>query len=813
MELQTRLNSNLSEPNRNNILQCQFQAEMKSNLIQTSLNSNCVILPDNQRLGAVHQDLAVGDPLRMSAKSVNQPTSRPIVIGNLAGAGLLTSLNKLEQGKSLGLSQESSLINRPIINFIPVILQKPTPLAPKEFSNTAEQTNIFVQKVEKHPGNTFPGEKSDSEHINIFKPSLSSSDTLIINSPAESNSGPANMPTYSSAYSYPNSLVINSKSAVNESSFSLIRDLSDKSISLESIPTVTLFKSDGIELQEVSNDVIGQQVVELESANSPTLHRITIVGNNQIPTSILQLIKQEKENSNSYSSSNSDVQGSSKGRKLPEETSQQVDNSDTETDNDDTVFESCPQSKTKLQKADTLILRTEESNTVSKSSSLTTAATIILPTEPELRHSNTEDKISEGFSFSSLSIGSAISMDTALESLPLTFDNNTSKSSRDSKLTIGVSEPMNRSLYLMTGDGQLTAVRLITSDLCDISLLNQIGLMSNCFVNSPSHYPDSGSPAEGNVKIVEVKETQTELAFGANNILFKSLDQGFSNDSLYNIEAVSSSKLPDQMDNSSSSLTMISESYIPKSNTHPTIDILQEAVIPQCISITGSLQPHSQDLKYGSMPSHTPEPHLPDPSSFNISADSRKFKCMQCEEIFSNKGELDKHGKSHVQFFKCDLCNAKFNRLGNFTRHRKIHNLQPGNPNLFKCNDCGREFLQRCDLKRHLLIHTKQEPYRCEKCGKGYIRHSDLVVHLRFHNKDKAFKCTMCDKKFFQSGDLGRHVRKAHKPNSQLTCGHCERKYACETTLLRHMKAKHKDIIMQTINQRLKETDCTREEQ
>ncbi|XP_064600444.1 zinc finger protein 236-like [Liolophura sinensis] len=161
--------------------------------------------------------------------------------------------------------------------------------------------------------------------------------------------------------------------------------------------------------------------------------------------------------------------------------------------------------------------------------------------------------------------------------------------------------------------------------------------------------------------------------------------------------------------------------------------------------------------------------------------------------------------KKPPHIFRCDLCSATFNRLGNYSRHRMIHTVHVKDDYRYKCEHCERMFLQKCDLKRHQLIHTKEEPYKCSVCSKGYIRQSDLRVHMRFHNREKVFKCSYCPKNFYQSGDLNRHVRSVHLQTKMLTCGHCDQPYgyAKEATLIRHMQTKHKDIIRQSLKQKL----------
>ncbi|XP_005092206.1 serendipity locus protein H-1 [Aplysia californica] len=673
------------------------------------------------------------------------------------------------------------------------------------------------------------------------KPALMSSDTLLL----------------SSALSLPSdALSINSVSVLSEDSitktilskekslfsidkpFSLLSDISDRSVSLESIPSVSVFNPSANNAKVINAigtisacDKISPPNTLLSSSTLANAG-VAVLGGHRIPQSVFLLVKQAKAPASSVPADTAagvpPQEKSNMGSKydncdkLPlvlmdfqsssqEETSNQQlqtaveDKNDTDTeltDNEDVKQDS-------LTRSDTVILETDKPSSSRASQLIASEETLILSEEEKSKQPEEPDRLSEGFSFKTLSTLSA--------STPESSSHVSDNASTDSKsfvqsasmggsqlpnlsripLSIVLNSSTNNSVndvFLSYGDGQVPMLRCLSGDLLDISGLLQMGQYNNAFIMPGSQQAVASAVTVGEAQPVQVsaKETQTDIVLGTNAVFFHPSN-------------LTSNSESEGSDASHATLVNVTPSAH-SSNIPATVIMTEEAS-------TGNAEPFLQPVSCSEIYSNqcnaqdaisSEEPAVEDAVEAPC-----LFPCVNCEETFKSKMELTKHERTHKKTFKCDLCNASFTRMGNFTRHRKIHNLQSETQNVYNCDVCGREFLQRCDLKRHLLIHAKQEPYRCEKCGKGYVRRSDLVVHMRFHNKDRAFKCSSCDKKFFQTGDLNRHVRRAHRPNSQLTCGHCDRKYACETTLIRHMKASHKDIILRTVHQKLQETDSS----
>ncbi|KAI8774582.1 zinc finger protein 616 isoform X1 [Biomphalaria glabrata] len=544
-------------------------------------------------------------------------------------------------------------------------------------------------------------------------------------------------------------------SQIYENPFQLIKSISDGPVSLESIPTISLFKPNLGESSPVDN--APQEVVDEPSSSDHclTLNTPAVLGTDKMPPSLLVYIKQHQNNiankNKLYLSSVSHVESTE-----PSKTMSHIDdNDDTDTEiNDSSSEPSCDKTVSgkslySLPTSDTVILD-EDKYVPATKNHLQCDDTLILNQETEVHHN----------------LNTTSSMPTVLDNVTTISDRNVSGDiipilplESSSQLSAPL-EPIKKTLYFLSSDGQLTAISL-TPQL--LTAINEAAV----------------------IKQSEAKATQTDLVFGTGNLFFKSLvtssdnQNSCSRDQLCDVSSVGETTL----------VTFSNDNQSLYDNSVDNVDKINN------ISSQRLIELHSQipDAENQTDPIGSFHP------SNNLVIHKAPLVKTDCHKEINSKPDFKNQAKSLTKVYQCDLCIAKFTRLGNFTRHRKIHNLHSESQPLFKCETCGREFLQRCDLKRHMLIHTKQEPHRCDQCGKGYIRRSDLVVHLRFHNKDKAFKCSLCEKQFFQTGDLSRHIRRAHKPSSQLTCGHCDRKYARETTLIRHMKTMHKDIIVHTV--------------
>jgi hypothetical protein len=117
-----------------------------------------------------------------------------------------------------------------------------------------------------------------------------------------------------------------------------------------------------------------------------------------------------------------------------------------------------------------------------------------------------------------------------------------------------------------------------------------------------------------------------------------------------------------------------------------------------------------------------------------------KYVCGECEQMFTIKGALCKHKRTHFKV-------------------------------VFGCGYCNKEFTQRCQLNYHRCIHTKELPFMCEICGKCFRTSMNLDSHKYVH-KPPSYTCQICSKKFNSSICLA-HYKKVHSTDMQLMCEVC----------------------------------------
>ncbi len=112
------------------------------------------------------------------------------------------------------------------------------------------------------------------------------------------------------------------------------------------------------------------------------------------------------------------------------------------------------------------------------------------------------------------------------------------------------------------------------------------------------------------------------------------------------------------------------------------------------------------------------------------------FICKICGRVFSGKGYLTMHERTHKNKpeYTCALCKKRF------LQQSKLKNHIDGHLGVkkFKCEICKRDFTQKSSVTRHMLMHTGERPYSCEICHKPCRQISNLVEHKQTHvNKEQ----------------------------------------------------------------------------
>jgi len=82
----------------------------------------------------------------------------------------------------------------------------------------------------------------------------------------------------------------------------------------------------------------------------------------------------------------------------------------------------------------------------------------------------------------------------------------------------------------------------------------------------------------------------------------------------------------------------------------------------------------------------------------------------------------------------------------------------------FTCDKCGKQFTEKCNLTRHQKTHVQSsQTYSCGVCGKEFKRADHRKRHQEVHDQRLFFECPHCTSSFTREPDLRRHVSNRHK--------------------------------------------------
>ncbi|XP_068087081.1 zinc finger protein 41 homolog isoform X3 [Anabrus simplex] len=116
---------------------------------------------------------------------------------------------------------------------------------------------------------------------------------------------------------------------------------------------------------------------------------------------------------------------------------------------------------------------------------------------------------------------------------------------------------------------------------------------------------------------------------------------------------------------------------------------------------------------------------------------------------------ITNHNQKPKRTFACQECSKVFSTKGNLLHHMRSHNgEQP-----FECQVCGRRFSFNCNLNTHLLTHSGTKPFKCDICEKSFVTKGNLMTHSRTHTGEKPFECPHCQKGFAVKDNLLRHLK------------------------------------------------------
>lgn len=626
--------------------------------------------------------------------NADQTLIHPVVLGNISGANLLAAAIRSKQEQLQAPLYLNHQLGGQLMNVMPLFIQQPensphmtktwpvstatvlmsSACLPSQFQDMGKQR---VHEPQYKPSDELTASGSFTKHDSelCFRAPLSSSDTIILStSLSSSNTVPTSSLTLLSNDSLLGKILKQDLSLVSSSGkpFSLLPGISDRSVSLESIPSLDLLQPDEENVSNLSllkpdaTDAVG---VAADAGHVTSGLTVVDLTRNAASDLCAQTGKDEEAEGNS--DTDTEMQGEEVPPNKPKESN---------LIRSDTVILNNEDQRTR---SDTLILIvSKDQSPVCPEPGLQSSGTVFLTREEEEVHSG--EKLPNSFGLMSANLSNSSPSEIHInESLGYKTDivshSLVNQPSTPHITSLLQNELINKSLYIMTNDGQLTAFRYIPSDPLDITQPSQLRVITRRTDGFPPFMYESCSDVAE--RTVEAKETQTELA-GTNTVFFRSLDQAHG-ENIYSFDHLGSTAFTESSPTQPSSVTsaaVINNSAVQSGHNLLPAEKFQgsdalpgEAVTYENIG-SCNLPSLPQGVECSITPLQTSEPGLPNTS---CASDSCPFQCMECHEKYETKQELVTHEKLHKKGFKCDLCNATFTRVGNFTRHRKIHNLQP----------------------------------------------------------------------------------------------------------------------------------------
>ncbi|KAH8233914.1 hypothetical protein KR032_003668 [Drosophila birchii] len=144
----------------------------------------------------------------------------------------------------------------------------------------------------------------------------------------------------------------------------------------------------------------------------------------------------------------------------------------------------------------------------------------------------------------------------------------------------------------------------------------------------------------------------------------------------------------------------------------------------------------------------------------NQAAKNYRFKCEECQKMYSTSMGLSKHRQFHCpaaecnqekKTHSCEECGKLYTTIGALKMHIRTHTLP------CKCPICGKAFSRPWLLQGHIRTHTGEKPFQCPDCPRSFADRSNLRAHQQTHVDVKKYACQVCHKSFSRMSLLNKH--------------------------------------------------------
>ncbi|EDV99273.1 protein snail [Drosophila grimshawi] len=148
-------------------------------------------------------------------------------------------------------------------------------------------------------------------------------------------------------------------------------------------------------------------------------------------------------------------------------------------------------------------------------------------------------------------------------------------------------------------------------------------------------------------------------------------------------------------------------------------------------------------------------------NAVNVSAKNYRYKCDNCQKMYSTSMGLSKHRQFHCPAAECNQekkphsceeCGKLYTTIGALKMHIRTHTLP------CKCPICGKAFSRPWLLQGHIRTHTGEKPFQCPDCPRSFADRSNLRAHQQTHVDVKKYACQVCHKSFSRMSLLNKHT-------------------------------------------------------
>ncbi|KAM8868988.1 zinc finger protein 1035 isoform 1-T2 [Spinachia spinachia] len=147
--------------------------------------------------------------------------------------------------------------------------------------------------------------------------------------------------------------------------------------------------------------------------------------------------------------------------------------------------------------------------------------------------------------------------------------------------------------------------------------------------------------------------------------------------------------------------------------------------------------------------------------------------------------------KKAVQY-QCSECDKSFTDGLMLISHLEDHGRQDQAKKRNACVECGQVFANKGNLARHMKMHDDDGKFSCPECEKTFKNQSEVEIHQHSHDPNRPFSCRLCNQGFQKRQSLCDHYKEDH-PDNMFTCCFCSKVYSVKKSLARHYRRWHRD--------------------